>query len=175
MIQVLWFSLFGQGNALTWNYLLMQYRDEHPEFAHRFGIHEVYYADDGTVTGWTEDAIKYRQMVRSLVSSALAISGTVSPWSRSSLARRGVASVVPLARPHINALLAGDGDACGLPLPAELQFDFGKAEHDGGDHATDRAAQVDLLRHPDDPLPTSHRLISASWESVFWWRLLTRT
>src|SRR5262245_46681420 len=51
----------------------------------------------------------------------------------------------------VNALLAGDGDACGLPLPAKLQFDLRKAEHDCGDHATDRARQVDLLRHHDDP------------------------
>jgi hypothetical protein len=42
---------------MTWNYRIMHYRDEHPEFGHPFGIHEVYYADDGTVTGWTGDAI----------------------------------------------------------------------------------------------------------------------
>jgi hypothetical protein len=42
---------------MTWNYRIMHYRDQHPVLGHHFGIHEVYYADDGTVTGWTEDAI----------------------------------------------------------------------------------------------------------------------
>jgi len=42
---------------MTWNYRIMHYRDEHPEFGHPFGIHEVYYADDGSVETWTEAAI----------------------------------------------------------------------------------------------------------------------
>jgi hypothetical protein len=42
---------------MTWNYRIMRYRDEHPEFGHSFGIHEVYYGDDGSVENWTEDAI----------------------------------------------------------------------------------------------------------------------
>jgi hypothetical protein len=42
---------------MTWNYRIMQYREEHPEFGHPFGIHEVYYDDDDSVKGWTEDAI----------------------------------------------------------------------------------------------------------------------
>jgi hypothetical protein len=32
-----------------------------------------------------------------------------------------------------------------LTLTAIFQLDFGQAEHDAGDHATDRATQVDLL------------------------------
>jgi hypothetical protein len=42
---------------MTWNYRIMHYRDESPEFGHCFGIHEVYYADDGSEKGWTQDAI----------------------------------------------------------------------------------------------------------------------
>ena len=42
---------------MAWNYRIMHYRDEHPEFGHPFGIHEVYYDAYGSVKSWTEDAI----------------------------------------------------------------------------------------------------------------------
>jgi hypothetical protein len=42
---------------MPWNYRIMHNRAVRPESGHPFGIHEVYYNDDGSVYGWTEDAI----------------------------------------------------------------------------------------------------------------------
>ncbi len=43
---------------MSWNYRMMHYRDGNPSFApYTHGIHEVYYAEDGSVKSWTKDAI----------------------------------------------------------------------------------------------------------------------
>ena len=49
--------------------------------------------------------------------------------------------------PFISAVRKADG----LPFFRMLQFDFGDAEQNAGDHLPDRAAQVDLLRDGDNP------------------------
>src|SRR5262245_49451986 len=56
--------------------------------------------------------------------------------------------------PTVDAPLLGDLDARRLTLSPELQLDLGQPQHNGGDHPTDRPAQVDLLRHYDHPQPT---------------------
>jgi hypothetical protein len=43
---------------MGWNYRVMHYPEGDPRFApYTHGVHEVYYADDGSVNGWTEDAV----------------------------------------------------------------------------------------------------------------------
>lgn len=43
---------------MSWNYRIVRYREGDPKFTpYTHGIHEVFYAEDGSVNGWTEDAI----------------------------------------------------------------------------------------------------------------------
>ena len=41
---------------MTWDYRIMHYR-EHPEFGTAFGIHEVFYDQDGSVKGATKTPV----------------------------------------------------------------------------------------------------------------------
>jgi hypothetical protein len=43
---------------MGWNYRVMRYPEGDPRFApHTHGVHEVYYAEDGSVNGWTEEPV----------------------------------------------------------------------------------------------------------------------
>src|SRR5512135_65918 len=56
----------------------------------------------------------------------------------------------PLLPAVIDAASFGHRDARGRTFPPIFQLDLGQAEQDAGDHAADRAAEVDLLRHHHD-------------------------
>ena len=42
---------------MTWNYRII-FHDTHPKEQY-YGLHEVYYDADGSVTGWTENPVSF--------------------------------------------------------------------------------------------------------------------